>query len=47
MIAAGQLRPVIDTVYPFDALREAYAKVETRRRRGAVVLEIAAPVTGG
>jgi NADPH:quinone reductase-like Zn-dependent oxidoreductase len=47
MIAAGQLRPLIDTVYPFDALREAYAKVETRRRRGAVVLEIAAPVTGG
>ncbi|MBF9058112.1 zinc-binding dehydrogenase [Rhodobacterales bacterium HKCCSP123] len=47
MIAAGQLRPVIDTVYPFDDIREAYAKVETRRRKGAVVLEVGAPVTGG
>jgi len=47
MIAAGQLRPVIDTVYPFDDIRAAYARVETRNRKGAIVLAIGAPVTGG
>lgn len=47
MIAAGQLRPVIDTVYPFDEIRAAYAKVETRRRKGAIVLEIGATATIG
>ena len=41
MIAAGQLRPVVDTVFPFAEIRAAYAKVETRRRRGAVVLQVA------
>lgn len=41
MIAAGQLRPIIDTVFPFEDIRAAYAKVETRRRKGAVVLDIA------
>lgn len=47
MIAAGQLRPVIDTVYPFDEIRAAHEKVETRRRKGAIVLEIGATATGG
>lgn len=41
MIAAGHLRPVIDTVYPFDEIRAAYAHVEGRHRKGAVVLEMA------
>lgn len=40
MIAAGQLRPVIDRIYPFDAIRAAYAHVETRHRKGAVVLRM-------
>lgn len=43
MIAAGQLRPVVDTIYPFAEIRAAYVKVETRHRRGAVVLQIAEP----
>jgi NADPH:quinone reductase-like Zn-dependent oxidoreductase len=37
----GQLRPVIDRVYPFAAIREAYAHVESRSRKGAVVLDLA------
>ncbi len=41
MVAAGQLRPVIDQVYPFAAIREAYAHVESRSRKGAVVLSLA------
>jgi NADPH:quinone reductase-like Zn-dependent oxidoreductase len=42
MVAAGQLRPVIDRVYPFDEIRAAYTHVESRRRKGAIVLDIAA-----
>lgn len=41
MIAEGKLRPVIDQVYPFAAIREAYAHVESRSRKGAVVLDLA------
>jgi NADPH:quinone reductase-like Zn-dependent oxidoreductase len=41
MIAEGGLRPVIDRVYPFAAIREAYAHVESRSRKGAVVLDLA------
>jgi NADPH:quinone reductase-like Zn-dependent oxidoreductase len=41
MIAEGKLRPVIDRVYPFAAIREAYAHVESRSRKGAVVLDLA------
>lgn len=41
MVADGRLRPVIDRVYPFAAIREAYAHVESRSRKGAVVLDLA------
>ncbi|NKX43147.1 NAD(P)-dependent alcohol dehydrogenase [Roseicyclus persicicus] len=40
MVAAGQLRPVIDRVYPFEAIREAHAHVDSRRRKGAVIVTI-------
>ena len=40
LIEAGQLRPVIDTVFPFEEIRRAYEKVETRHRAGAIVLSI-------
>lgn len=47
MIAGGQLRPVIDRVFPLAEIRAAYALVEGRRRTGAVVLEVSgASVTG-
>lgn len=38
MVESGALRPVIDRTYPFDAVREAHVHVESRRRKGAVVL---------
>ena len=34
------LRPVIDSTFPFDAVAEAHARVETRRARGKVVVRI-------
>ncbi len=40
MIEDGKLRPVIDRVLPFEQIRDAYAYVEGRHRRGSVVLEI-------
>ena len=41
MIAEGRLHPVIDRIYPFAVIREAYAHVESRSRKGAVVLDLA------
>jgi NADPH:quinone reductase-like Zn-dependent oxidoreductase len=41
MVAEGRLRPVIDRVYPFAAIRAAYEHVESRSRKGAVVLDLA------
>lgn len=40
MIEDGGLRPVIDRVLTFDQIRDAYAYVEGRHRRGSVVLEV-------
>lgn len=50
LVLEGQLRPLVDRVYPFDLIRDGYAHVEGRHRRGAVILDIAgedhgAPVT--
>jgi len=41
LVVEGHLRPLIDRVYPFDQIREGYAHVEGRHRRGAVVLDVA------
>lgn len=41
MISHGSLRPVVDRVFPFTAIRDAYAHVEGRHRAGAVVLDLA------
>lgn len=43
LLAAGTIRPVIDRVYPLDGIREAYAYVDSGRKRGAVVLAIQEP----
>lgn len=40
LVAAGRLKPVLDEVYPMDRIGAAYAHVEGRHRRGAVVLDI-------
>ncbi|MDN5789735.1 MAG: NADP-dependent oxidoreductase [Micrococcales bacterium] len=39
-IASGQVRLVIEHVYPFDEALAALAKVQTRRARGKVVLSL-------
>jgi len=41
LAAEGRLCAVIDRVYPFAELRAAYARVETRHRAGATVLDLA------
>ncbi|MEO0912780.1 MAG: zinc-binding dehydrogenase [Pseudomonadota bacterium] len=46
MVARGALRPVIDTSYPLEEAALAHAHVETRHRKGAIVLRIGAPVEG-
>lgn len=40
LLAAGTIRAVIDRVYPLDQIRDAYAYVDSGRKRGAVVLTI-------
>ncbi len=40
MAEAGVLRPVIDRVYDFSRMVEAHAYVETRRKRGNVVVRV-------
>lgn len=39
-VAAGSVRPVVDAVYPLDQVAEAFARLESRRARGKVVIEI-------
>ena len=40
LIAAGQLRPVIDRIYPLDQVVEALRQVDEGRARGKVIIEI-------
>jgi NADPH:quinone reductase-like Zn-dependent oxidoreductase len=40
LLAAGTIKPVIDRVYRFEEIREAYGYVDSGRKRGAVVLAI-------
>ncbi len=41
LVAAGKLRPVIDRRFALDDIRAAHAHVETRHRRGAVIVDVA------
>lgn len=40
LVHDGKVQPVIDTVYPLSAASTAHAHVETRHRKGAIVLSI-------
>jgi NADPH:quinone reductase-like Zn-dependent oxidoreductase len=42
---AGEYRPVIDRSYPLEQAAEAHAYVDTGRKRGNVVLTVAAPAS--
>lgn len=37
----GQLRPLIDRTYPLDEIADAHRYVDTNRKRGAVVIDVA------
>lgn len=37
---AGQFKPLIDSCYPLERIVEAHARVETRRKRGSVVVVV-------
>ena len=41
MIEAGCIKPVVDRIYPLEAVTEAHRRVETERRLGVVVLSVA------
>jgi alcohol dehydrogenase len=43
LIDAGALEVRIDSTYAFDQAAEAFARVETRRAKGKVVIEVGAP----
>jgi NADPH:quinone reductase-like Zn-dependent oxidoreductase len=40
LVDAGALRPVVDRVYPFEAIAEALAHVESGRAKGKVVVTL-------
>jgi NADPH:quinone reductase-like Zn-dependent oxidoreductase len=46
LLAAGAVRPVIDSRYPLDRIAEAHARVETRHKRGSVVVEVGGHTSG-
>ncbi len=41
MLRRGDIRPVIDGVYPFAEIADAYRRVESRHKTGSVVIDIA------
>ena len=43
LVDAGDLRPVVDRVFPFQATNEALADVEQGRTKGKVVIEVVPP----
>jgi NADPH:quinone reductase-like Zn-dependent oxidoreductase len=40
LIEAGEIRPIVDRVYPMAEAADAHRRVETEQRLGAVVLAI-------
>ena len=40
LVRDGKVQPVIDTIYPMSEASAAHAHVETRHRRGAIILSI-------
>ena len=40
LIEAGKLKPIIDSIFPFTSASLAFAKLETRRARGKIVLQV-------
>ncbi len=36
----GRYRPVIDSTFPLERIADAHARVDTRRKRGSVIVEV-------
>jgi NADPH:quinone reductase-like Zn-dependent oxidoreductase len=47
LLERGEIRPVIDAVYPLDQIAEAHARVEGRHKTGAVVVSVSNAITLG
>lgn len=43
IVGVGGLRPVVDRVYPLERIGEAHRYVDTRRKRGSVVITMGGP----
>ncbi|ETM48590.1 hypothetical protein L914_06877 [Phytophthora nicotianae] len=39
-IESGKVKPIIDTVYPFEKALEAYAKLKSRHALGKLVIKV-------
>eukprot|EP00644_Phytophthora_capsici_P000310 jgi/Phyca11/5078/fgenesh1_pm.PHYCAscaffold_4_\ len=39
-IESGRVKPLIDTVYPFEKVLDAFAKLKTRHTRGKLIIEV-------
>jgi NADPH:quinone reductase-like Zn-dependent oxidoreductase len=46
LIEAGVLQPVVDRVYPMDEIAAAHRRVESRHKRGSVIVSIGVPRPG-
>ncbi|KAF8884016.1 hypothetical protein BD779DRAFT_1674317 [Infundibulicybe gibba] len=40
LITQGEIKPVIDSVYPFDGVMDAYKRVMTSRAKGKIIVQI-------
>lgn len=38
--ASGKLKPIIDTVFPFEKLRDAHQYMESNANTGKIVIEV-------
>jgi alcohol dehydrogenase len=41
LVEAGKLQPIVDRVFPFGEIAEAFAYLETGRAKGKVVVRMA------
>ncbi|MFT4118148.1 zinc-binding dehydrogenase [Bradyrhizobium sp.] len=40
LVDAGAIKPVIDEIFPFEQLSDAFRRLESKRARGKIVLSL-------